>query len=179
MILDKSIHYGVCVRDRLPSVSASLQSRDSWMNIIDCLEKLSGFSQFLPDQFNLIDGLDDFYLYNFDEPDIFFIHPGVYAERCERKQDMDMFEKRIAQMTQTLDNIDIRFDARIEIFEKNILILNRAHIELMKPVDIERQDLLSLFRNVIKYHRLFTILHRDQILEPIAECQKQFSFGNR
>jgi hypothetical protein len=140
--------------------------------VTDCPKQLSSLRSYLPEQMKLLDGCSEIYLYEILTSDCVVLHGGLFAEYYTRLNSMKIFEDWMLELDDVLDN-SFEIKKNFDVFLQKLPVLSRAHVELMKPVIVDRPDLLSLLRNVIKYERQMIILHRDRI----ENYQAEFSFG--
>jgi hypothetical protein len=144
--------------------------------IPNCPETIAGFKKYFPEQLEAI--IDFRPIYDCDNPGWAYYQPGLYLMIAQQQGTPEQFDFWSKQYFDILDS-ETREDCKDNITEYNTCIrrYTQVYLQLMKPISTPHTELLELLRNVIYYQRYHLIMFRDQILEPIANCQKQFSLG--
>jgi hypothetical protein len=145
-------------------------------SIPNCPEQVKGFKEYFPEQLKDIGG--DSYLYDFDEPGKSYYHPAVIKILNDEAGNSEIFDKWFLRYQESIDIKRYECDeALLRDYDYHIKMLTQVQLELTKPIETSQPELLNLLRNFIYYHRYILLIIRDQIIEPITQCQGQFSFG--
>jgi hypothetical protein len=141
-----------------------------------CPEQFMGFKEYFPEQLETIEG--DAYLYDFGNPSRAYYHPAIAEMFCQQINRMDRFEKWFIEYQESLDKSYFEESKPyIRDYESSIKLYTPIYLELMKPISTPHKQLLKFLQRVFYYQLYFLLIYRDQLLEPIADCQKQFSLG--